>query len=290
MKLRNKMVVIFGLIFVVFFASISFFSSQKAVNYLDRMSNGAYKEVLKQASVTIDYRMKNYERVINTFYISDEFQELLIGSSSDAYDAYLANKRLRDFVESLLNTYEYVPHVKVYNFSGNTFSNNVYKESDITDLVWKERVLSSTLTGTLWSVRPYDLHGEQLIKLIAAKALRNKLNNEVYGIVSLEIDPGYLFEPIQNVDLFTNGNAYVIDRQGTILFRQSDRLSESFSHALPFIDRLQGESGYFTETIDGEPYLTVYENSGNWTIVGTTPVDGALLMSREVKNTDKVKI
>lgn len=285
MKLRNKMLVTFGLIFAVFVISISFFSYKKAGNYLDQLSSGAYKEVLKQANITLDYRMKNYERVINTFYIRDEFQELLTRSGGDKFDEYLVNQRLKDFVESLLNTYEYVPLVKVYNFNGSTFSGNIYKETDIEDKEWKEQVLSSTSTSVLWSIRHYDLHGEKLLKLVAAKALRNKLNNEVYGIVSLEIDPGYLFNAIQKFDLFADGNAYVLDAQGNVLFRQSDRLIGHSAQTAPFAYNMSGQSGYFTETIDGVPYLVVYDKNagGNWTIAGVTPIEGALLLSKEVK-------
>ncbi|RAV21620.1 hypothetical protein DQG23_10200 [Paenibacillus contaminans] len=286
MKLRNKMLVIFGLILAIFIFSISYFSSEKAGDYLDRMSSGAYKEVLKQANATLEYRMKNYERAINTFYISDEFQELLTKEGGDKFEEYLDNKRLKDFVESLLNTYEYVPLVKVYNFNAKTFSGIIYREADIEDQSWKEEVLAGTSNGILWSIRSYDLHGEKLIRLVAAKALRNKVNKEAYGIVSLEIDPGYLFNQIKSMDLFKEGNAYVLDERGAILFRQSDRLNGSVGQSLPFVSKMSGSSGYFTETIEGEPHLVVYDkdSDGSWTIAGVTPVEGALPLSKEVRD------
>ncbi|UVI33660.1 cache domain-containing sensor histidine kinase [Paenibacillus spongiae] len=284
-KLRNKLLICFGLIIALTVLNISYFTYNKTENYLNQLSSGAYREVLRQANVTLDYRMKNYERVLNTFYISEEFQELLTNDYANKFDEYEANNRLRDFIESILNTYEYVPIVKVYNFKESTFSGFIYKESDIVDEAWKQEIVTSPSLRILWSNRFTDTHDKTLLKLVAAKALRNKFN-KVYGIVSFEINSSYMFNQIDHLDLFPEGNVYVLDQSGLLVYRQNSRVAERVGDPYRLYSKLTGNSGSFTETIDGVPYFIVYDKSteGNWTLVGATPMRGALSITKDVRD------
>ena len=111
----------------------------------------------------------------------------------------MANRKLQDFVESLLNTYEYVPKVKVFVFNQMTFSGIIYKESDIVDDVWKQEVIHNTSTSILWSIHHNVTNGADDMKIWASKALRNRVNNSIYGIISLEITSDYLFGQLKNL-------------------------------------------------------------------------------------------
>jgi len=154
----------FGLIILASVVNISYFTYNKTENYLDELSSSALEEVLHQANATLGYRIKNYERVINTFYISDEFRKALTGKYDDKYEDLKANEGLRDFVESILNTYEYVPRVKVYNFNNYTYSGLIYKGSEITDESWKREVIANTAHSVLWvstrAALPCKLHSQ----------------------------------------------------------------------------------------------------------------------------------
>jgi two-component system sensor histidine kinase YesM len=49
---------------------------------------------------------------------------------------------------------------------------------------------------------------------------------------------------------------------------------------------MSDNSGYFTKSIKGVSYLTVYDKSPNigWTIAGIAPIDGMLLLSKDVRD------
>lgn len=284
-KLRNKFMICFGLIIAISILNISYFAFQKTENYLDQLSSNAFQEVLRQANATLDYRMKNYERVINTFYISDEFQQVLTKRYDNKFVEYEANNRLRDFVESILNTYEYVPSVKVYNFNQSVFSGIIYKESDILDEAWKREVMEKTSTGILWSYRFSDSGDRSLSKLVAAKALRNQFNNAIYGIVSFEVNPSYMFNQLNDIDLFEGGNVYALDQTGLVVFRKDERLDDRVGGIYRLYPKLEGNSGSFKETIDGESYLVIYNKiqDAGWTLVGVKPMKVALSVTKDVR-------
>lgn len=273
----------FGLIILASVVNISYFTYNKTENYLDELSSSALEEVLRQANATLDYRIKNYERVINTFYISDEFRKALTGKYDDKYEDLKINEGLRDFVESILNTYEYVPRVKVYNFNDYTYSGLIYKGSEITDEIWKREVIANTAHSVLWTNRFSEYDDNNLQSLVAAKALR--FNSYVYGIVSFEIAPFYMFNQLDDIDLFNGGNVYALDRTGTTIYRQDDVLGDKPGDRYRLYEKMTGNDGSFIETIDGAPYFVVYSKVQDvgWTLVGVKPMQGAMSISREVR-------
>ncbi|WP_232016550.1 sensor histidine kinase [Paenibacillus baekrokdamisoli] len=285
-KLRYKMLILFSILIAVFVLNISYFSFKKTESYLDELSNNAYKEMLVQANVTAELQIKNYERIINTLYISDEFQKLLTSSYQTAFDKYIANNRIKDFVESILNTYENMPDINIYLFNQNTFSGIVYPVSDITDLFWKDEVLKYSAAGVHWVQRRLELPNGSYYKLVAAKALRNSANNSVYGILSLEIDPTFIYNQISNLELFKEGNVFVLDLNGTIIYSLNNYLAEKPGQPFRFSRKLNGQSGSFIENIDGTNYFVVYDKMlhRNSTLVGITPIQGALQISNEVRD------
>lgn len=285
LKLRNKMLALFSILIIAFVLNISYFSFKKTEHYLDELSSNAYKDTLVQANVTAELQIKNYERIIHTLYISDEFQKLLTTSYPTAHDKYVAQNRIRDFVESILNTYENTPGITIYLNNQNTFSGIAYPDSTITDQFWKEEVLKYSKVGVLWVQRRFELFQDSYYKLVAAKALRNS-SNAIYGILSLEIDPTYIYSQISNLELFKAGNVFVLDLNGTIIYSLTNSWSEKPGQSFRFSRKLNGQSGSFIENIDGTNYFVVYDKvlHRNTTLVGIAPIQGALQISSEVRD------
>ena len=188
----------------------------------------------------------------------------------------------QDFVESLLNTYEYVPKVKVFVFNQMTFSGIIYKESDIVDDVWKQEVIHNTSTSILWSIHHVDD-----MKIWASKALRNRVNNSIYGIISLEITPDYLFGQLKNLELLKTGNTYVIDDQGNIFFKQDElQLKQGKTRLEHYPNDWTESSGFTKQKLNREDFIVIHDKmkNRNWTLVGEIPLESVPLISVEVKN------
>ena len=82
-KYRDKLAIIFGLVFLLCITLMVIFSTYKTSDTINEDTSKAFMTALRQANSNIDTQIKNLERMINTISSNANLQELLAKDNGD---------------------------------------------------------------------------------------------------------------------------------------------------------------------------------------------------------------
>ena len=123
MKIKYKLILSTGLIVLIFFTIISFFSYGKSASLINEETSRAIVLALIQANRNIDFNLYNYEKIINIIYANREFQDLLSNKYDDEFALLNARKKIQEFIYSIgftrssVNEINYDSKIRLYPFT-----------------------------------------------------------------------------------------------------------------------------------------------------------------------------
>lgn len=287
-KFRYKLALIFGLIMLIFIVFMGILSSQKSSEVINAETSKALILTLEQANKNIDYKMRNYERIINSVYINNSIQEALTKDNSEIYDRFLANKGINEFIQLLFNTYEDNPKIKIYSNNPLFIPNNTvtFDIKLIKDEKWFDNLLRNSGQKIYWIDRPLKILDDGISKevIFGAKVLKDFTNHNNIGVVTIEINTIKLFDNLKNVYLGKTGYLILVDNDGKVIYGDSTLDNSSISSRSVLQHIKTGGSGSFELKLHDKDILYVYDDSNmmKWKLVGIVPQSEITISSNEV--------
>ena len=155
-------------------------------------------------------------------------------------------------------------------FSGKDYSERDYFKASMNGEAFLSSPVVSKVTG-------------ELIMVVSAPIWENGIEgSKIVGIVSFDVDKNFLNDMVKNINIGENGDAYLIDSQGTTIADEDASLvgventikkSESDPSLKPFAEAdkklISGEIGYTDIKYDGKQWTIGYapiKNSNGWGI------------------------
>jgi two-component system sensor histidine kinase YesM len=285
LKLRDKLSLVYAAIVVVLIVSVGYLSFKASIPYMEEQTTKAYVDVLSQASSSVEYIIENHERALYTLYTNQSFQDLLNKCYIDNYDQYETSHDIQIILNSMLNGYDQIPQISIYMSDTADPIPPVKSINSLTDKKWVNLVLSKK-TGIVWDFETVNNNGISQIFLRAAKALPNNSSGKPPGIMCIEMDSYMLFNNLSNPEVFKNGNFYLLDSEGKILFNNNlKKIGKNF-HSETGIDFLlmNKSTGSFLLQTGKSTQNVIYkkENEYGYTLVGFAPIKESMSIPNRV--------
>jgi two-component system sensor histidine kinase YesM len=283
-SLRTKLIISYSLIVLLFLSCLGAFSSIEISSYINENTAKSYIDVLRQADANITYLTENYERLIYAIYINQNLSPLIIGKFDNQYAEYKADNDFNTMVSSMLYTYDYVPKLSIFVSRSNASSLYLQSFGNITDQKWLQTALLQPSTGILWyPEKTDDTAGYNGSKMLwVSKTYRIPYDEKTFGIIRLEIDPERIFQSLMGQSVFQNGDVYLVDGNGAIIYNKSKDILFSDIHTIVDMpDQPGNESGSFIQASGGTEYRYFYERIAdlNWIMIGRVPIVDVLSLS-----------
>lgn len=265
-KIRNKIIITFSLMIILFISSISYFYYFYSTNLLTEKSVSYTRGILEQISNNIDINLKQIEmssRIIS--YNVSVLNTLKYGRSRLLDNYSIDSFNLKTLLYDVMFSRNDISSICVYDRSGNQW-NTVEKNLNVDfDSLYKQAEKGDG--------KFIFLETELSTRDIPAVRLIRDMNIEPVGIMVVNIRESSIKEIFSKEIEKMKGEVYVTNEENKILS------STNSSHIGTVIDssiadKLEDKSGYTLETIDGEKCIITYYPSGynRWKYISVIPL------------------
>jgi methyl-accepting chemotaxis protein len=255
--------ILISFVAAIYFASYRYLTlrqeSKKASEHLMKQS----EQKIQQAAQSIAKSAGDFEERIDTLSKSVEIQKLLEGEDKEVVEA--ARKIFQDYKETN-------QEIKAIFLGTADKRMYIYPEMELpegydpTSRSWYTNAVQKN--EFTWSDSYVDIAtGEVLITL----SLPMHHNNEIKGVLSVDLNLGFIVEEIKEISLGKNGNVMITDQNGILLMHPDKAL---IGMPIP-VDALKniadlGEMGLIKYTYQGVNQIAAYSkiDKFNLTLIG----------------------
>jgi two-component system sensor histidine kinase YesM len=285
-QIKHRLLSSFLLLSVVPLVIVALFSFW--YSYADaREKIGYYSlQLTNQMQMNADQVLADYDQIANTIMKSDliqnEFKTLVTKSE---LERYAVDEKLDKLLSShMVNKYDIdgitVMHVdgRYRMFVGNRMVPREYKNTQL---------FTQSLTNTgraLWLPPHYNEVAEVFRtseKVITySSPLKDRWSGHDIGVIAIAIKPQSLAKLFKGQDFLQNGEAFILDENGTYIYNRNERLWGVSVEDLKLSQSIFKPSGstatsrsYFDYEANGNKFLVSYTllNSNHWAIVSMVP-------------------
>ena len=280
MKLRNKLVLSYLVLFGLWIAIFIFGSYQQSVKILQEQIETSVSQILEQSQLNIEYRMREMEGISNIIFGNAALQEIISRSETadrtliQQYEDFEALQSFTNTLTSNYGTYKF----KFFINSNTLYSNEhvtFFPQKDIVDEIWYEDVLKRE-GGLYWLglAHPEYPGEEECISAIRVlKDLKMEYGKKI-GVLKIDMVERDIVKILDNIKISNNAEAFLIDSSGIILSAKHKGLRGNSING-EIKSGLSGRvlRGIFRIGSGMDEKLVIYREIGNygWKLIAVIP-------------------
>lgn len=267
-KIKYKFILFFSMVIFIFIGFTSYFLYKKNAGFLYEKAANTYLQHTIQSNDNISFLLNSYERILNYFYLNEDFKMILSSESYDVSDYLTAKKKILNYISSLTIAYDLIPSIKIYIHSNDFLIDNDlffdidrYKETD-----WAYEVSNAPAKMKLhkW-LKPYkDVKSGMEQYIMGGIVTLEDDRFQTIAMIFMELDLLKMFEFLDkngkdSTDLV---ETVLINDEGFVIYSTDNDMITKNIGDKPFIKRILPDAkGYFNTRLENKNKLVVFDTN-----------------------------
>lgn len=282
LSIKDKYTYSFILLLVLFFIVINLIYSLGFSSLLEKRISEYTANNLYQANIRIEEKLTSIQYLTDMFSSDASIQQVLKKDAAqktpaEQYDDFMAIEAIYDafvyYNKDGISVLMIGKNGDVYRL-GNAFDIDIrnYQESQ-----WYAN--AERLQGAIsWNgIRKasYTNYGQEEYFLSLSRSIIDFHTGEPLGVVLVEINENSLFDILQQVNMTSDSDAFIIDSGGNIISHSDKRkMSQYYENQTLITGDFPAQTGHYIQTVDGENTLIVYFTSSltGWKFIHSIPM------------------
>jgi two-component system, sensor histidine kinase YesM len=267
MKIKYKFILFFCVTLLFFIGITNFIMFRNSSSYINKKIAETSLLQNSQQSENISFILKSYERVVNYFYLSDDFKSTLAKQYLKMSEKIEVKAKVLNYISSVTLAYELLPKIKIYTYNDSLIVDNdlFFNIDDFQKTAWKDEIVETTDKVKIYKwLKTYKVSENSQDKYYIGEAalLTDDLSQQKIALVSLELDAVKLFDFLNTGSDPEKGKneLLVADDAGQVIYSTEPGKITSSIHDQDFFQKAVSKdgSGYFSDEIDGVKKIIVY--------------------------------
>lgn len=283
------MISLYSLLIIVFVVVIIFISIIAFSRIIDSTTQNYTSQIITQVNSNIEYYIDEMEQIADIANYDYDIQKRLKNDLITESEAFLSNAYISNFLDDMAAMREDIEAILIFGDDESVIVNQsageLNKNYNFKRQAWYKKAIQAR--GTSVTIKPHKqsyISDSSNLVFSLSRSINNYDSNEQIGIILIDLNLEALSSICSSVQLGENGYIMIIDNESNVIYhpdysymyRSWDEMyiKEIFkSDDLLIQYALEGESGSFRKTIDGENKLVIYNKmpSTGWTILGVMP-------------------
>lgn len=274
-KIRDKLLIVYGAVILISLWFSSYFTSVKSLEYIKDEIASASSKQLSQSNKDIDSIITSYNKIFYSMIINRELQKLLSVNYENFSDWYDNMLKIKDIIHTATSVYQYIPAVKVFPFNNSIPLDNIIfmDRKKIINESWYNQTLNAEREKFKWHKPFYrEENGGKVSVIVATMVLQDQFSGKDLAIISCEFDIDRLLSSLLNNQVGKGNMVLLLENDGNIIFGNSPETVETNAGSLVFLSKVKlGGSGYYMSDIEGVKSIIIYDSSNKmgWTLCNT---------------------
>lgn len=283
LNIQGKMFVAFGLVTLLSIVSITSIIYVNMSETIKRNAITSVQDSIRQADDSLNIMLQEVDR-LNTVVVSNKntvIDTVLSPHEEVSYEWFQEQKRITEFLSSLIVYKPYISRIAVVGlngkvfFTGSPWIDRTFLESDMMDYMLRN--------GTRHAY--FKPPGESDAITVGREM---RYDRETIGVVMVDLNYEFI-KKTYGVKPTEDSMLYVLDEQNEFIYQTKsspDSYAPSVETIINMKQKYTGANQAVEQKIDGSSYIVISRESANtgWTTLALIPTDSLLSESTRIRN------
>jgi len=288
LSIKYKLFIYFMVLVLLTILTIGFLTNIIFSNAMEKLANESALHAISQANISVETSIRNMENIMDIIARNPhvlKFIRMKIVDPSD--ERYEVESNVRSLLAGFTQYYYDIESIAIVNKNDLFISNEMYKvENDpLIDEDWYIKCIDNPDVLHILG-RPFGRNLTEYKKVSSdeifsiAKAVRDPSNNEVSGVILIDLRIKILENIIKDIQLGKSGFVYIADSNGDVVYAP-------VNHVIPRIKRQWfSDERVFNKYILGQHYQFIYTSSfyTKWKVIGVFSLNETLKEVVNIRN------
>ncbi|HHW00483.1 MAG TPA: sensor histidine kinase [Clostridiaceae bacterium] len=288
LSIKYKLFIYFMVLVLLTILTIGFLTNIVFSNAMEKLANESALHAISQANISVETSIRNMENIMDIIARNPhvlKFIRMKIVDPSD--ERYEVESNVRSLLAGFTQYYYDIESIAIVNKNDLFISNEMYKvENDpLIDEGWYIKCIDHPDVLHILG-RPFGRNLTEYKKVSTdeifsiAKAVRDPSNNEVSGVILIDLRIKILENIIKDIQLGKSGFVYIADSNGDVVYAP-------VNHVVPRIKRQWfSDERVFNKYILGQHYQFIYTSSfyTKWKVIGVFSLNETLKEVVNIRN------